>query len=102
METARALATSIPASSTRSTNGHHNDNDATRQGLEDRLRTDIDALAALGCELKDLQRGLIDFPALYRGRPVYLCWLLGEPDITQYHDLDTGFAGRQPIPEDME
>lgn len=100
--TARALATSIPASSsTQSTNGYHNGHDAARQGLEARLRQDIDALSAAGAELKDLERGLIDFMGRYRGRPIYLCWLLGEDDITHYHELDAGFAGRQPLPEDL-
>ncbi len=39
--------------------------------------------------------------ALYQGRPVYLCWLLGEDDIAHYHELDAGFAGRRPLPEDL-
>ena len=47
--------------------------------------------------LRDLDRGLIDFPALRDGREVYLCWIDGEDDIGFWHDLDAGFAGRQPL-----
>lgn len=51
----------------------------------------------LGIEVKDLDTGLVDFPALRDGREVYLCWRLDEPAIGWWHDLDTGFAGRQPL-----
>ena len=55
-------------------------------------------LEALGVQLKDYDRGLIDFPSLRDGRVVLLCWQLGEGDrIEWWHDLETGFAGRQPI-----
>ncbi len=47
--------------------------------------------------LRDLDRGLIDFPALRDGREVYLCWIDGEPDIEFWHDLDAGYAGRQAL-----
>ena len=47
--------------------------------------------------LRDLDRGLIDFPTLREGREVYLCWVDGEDDIGFWHDLDTGYAGRQPL-----
>ena len=47
--------------------------------------------------LKDLDRGLIDFPALRNGQEVFLCWELCESDIQHWHDLDSGYAGRQPI-----
>ncbi|HAM73102.1 MAG TPA: DUF2203 domain-containing protein [Verrucomicrobiales bacterium] len=49
--------------------------------------------------IKDLDRGLVDFPAFMAGREVFLCWERGEPDIEHWHDLDTGFAGRAPIEE---
>lgn len=48
-------------------------------------------------QIKDLGRGLIDFPALRDGKEVYLCWEEGEPDIAFWHDLDAGFAGREPL-----
>ena len=55
-------------------------------------------LDALGIQLKDYERGLIDFPSLRDGRVVLLCWQLGEGDqVEWWHDVDTGFAGRQPI-----
>jgi hypothetical protein len=47
--------------------------------------------------LRDLDRGLIDFPALRDDREVYLCWVDGEDDIGFWHDLDAGFAGRRPL-----
>lgn len=55
-------------------------------------------LEALGVQLKDYGRGLIDFPTMRDGRVVLLCWQLGEGDrIEWWHDLEAGFAGRQPI-----
>jgi hypothetical protein len=47
--------------------------------------------------LRDLDRGLVDFPALRDGREVYLCWVDGEPDIGFWHELDAGYAGRQEL-----
>lgn len=47
--------------------------------------------------LRDLDRGLVDFPSLQSGREVYLCWQEGEDEISHWHDPDTGFAGRQPL-----
>ena len=47
--------------------------------------------------IRDLQQGLIDFPTLREDREVYLCWLYGEERIDYWHELDTGFAGRQPL-----
>jgi hypothetical protein len=47
--------------------------------------------------LRDLDRGLVDFPALRDDREVYLCWVDGEPDIAFWHELDAGFAGRQEL-----
>jgi hypothetical protein len=55
-------------------------------------------LESLGVQLKDYERGLIDFPAMRDGRVVLLCWQLGEGDrIEWWHDLEAGFAGRQPL-----
>ena len=48
-------------------------------------------------ELKDYQTGLIDFIGRHEGRDVYLCWKLGEEQITHWHELNAGFAGRQPV-----
>jgi hypothetical protein len=67
------------------------------QAMLDRLQDYIDELYEVGCELKDPQTGLIDFVGRHQGRDVYLCWKLGEQNITHWHELDAGFAGRQPI-----
>ena len=48
-------------------------------------------------QLKDLDRGLLDFPAIMDGREVFLCWESGEDDIEFWHDLETGYAGREPL-----
>ena len=47
--------------------------------------------------IKDIERGLIDFPAVRDGREVFLCWERGEEDIEHWHDLDAGFSGREPL-----
>src|SRR5579859_7660247 len=61
------------------------------------LRKLADELVSFGCELKDPDRGLIDFLSLRDGREIYLCWYLGEERINYWHYLHTGFAGRQPL-----
>ncbi len=58
------------------------------------------ALGELGVILKDLDTGLVDFLALRDGRPVYLCWRLGEPRIAWWHEIEAGFAGRMPLDVD--
>jgi hypothetical protein len=62
-----------------------------------KLEDFVDELAEIGCELKDYQAGLIDFVGRHEGRDVYLCWKLGEEHITHWHELDSGFAGRQSV-----
>jgi hypothetical protein len=47
--------------------------------------------------VRDVVRGLVDFPALRDGEEVYLCWLVDEPEIEHWHELDAGFAGRRPL-----
>jgi hypothetical protein len=55
-------------------------------------------LEDLGVQLKDFDRGLVDFPSLRDGRVVLLCWQLGEGDeLEWWHDMDTGFGGRTPL-----
>ncbi len=51
----------------------------------------------MGCEVKGIREGLIDFPSIREGREVYLCWRMPEKEILFWHDLNTGFAGRKPI-----
>ena len=50
-----------------------------------------------GAQIKDINTGLLDFSALKNGREVYLCWQHGEDDIRYWHEIEAGFAGRQPI-----
>jgi hypothetical protein len=57
----------------------------------------IDQLKAYGCEIKDINGGLLDFPARIDDREVYLCWRYNEPEIAFYHELHTGFGGRKPL-----
>lgn len=83
-------------------NGHHLHGRIMRlqeevETLGQVLGNAVDELDTFGCELKDPDLGLIDFLSLRDGREVYLCWLLGEERIDYWHDLDTGFAGRQPL-----
>jgi hypothetical protein len=61
------------------------------------LTAAVQEIAALGIEVKDLDLGLVDFPAPRDGRVVFLCWRLGEERVLFWHELDAGFAGRQPI-----
>ena len=54
----------------------------------------------MGVQVKDIDRGLVDWVAEHKGRQVLLCWLLGEPTIAWWHDLESGFGGRQPVRDD--
>jgi hypothetical protein len=54
-------------------------------------------LAEMGLHLKDINTGLVDFLSVRDGREVYLCWRFDEPSVSHWHDLEAGFAGRQPI-----
>jgi hypothetical protein len=59
---------------------------------------EIGELDAIGVQLKDFDRGLVDFPSLREGRVVLLCWQLGEGDqLEWWHDMDAGFGGRTPL-----
>ena len=68
--------------------------------LARRLSRLVDEIASHGAQVKDLDSGLIDFPALRRGETVLLCWQLGEDEIAWWHRVDDGFAGRRPLPLD--
>ena len=61
------------------------------------IRQTLERIANLGCHLKGLDPGLVDFPHLRDGKEVYLCWRLGEQEIRYWHETDTGFAGRKPL-----
>lgn len=59
-------------------------------------------LAELGIQMKDPGIGLIDFPSMMGNRSVLLCWRLGEPEVAFWHELNAGYAGRQPlVPESV-
>jgi hypothetical protein len=60
----------------------------------------VDELQALGVQVKDLDRGLVDFPCVHRGREILLCWELGEDEVAYWHGLEDGYAGRRPLPLD--
>jgi hypothetical protein len=57
----------------------------------------FEQLERLDIVVRDLERGLVDFPAVIDGREVYLCWLLDEPQVTHWHAVESGFAGRRPL-----
>jgi hypothetical protein len=61
------------------------------------VRRLLGAIEESGIVLRDIDRGLVDFPAVIDGREVYLCWELGEDDVAYWHDLDSGYRGREPL-----
>jgi hypothetical protein len=61
------------------------------------LRVEIERLAVEDIVLRDPETGLVDFPGEREGRRVWLCWRLGEDRVGHWHELDTGFIGRQPL-----
>lgn len=67
-----------------------------------RLREYVGELRALGVEPKSGAEGLVDFPAVLNGRKVYICWKLGEPRVLFWHELEAGYAGRQPLQPDCK
>ncbi len=67
------------------------------QGVVDRMQAGVARLVELSITLRDIETGLIDFPALVNGRPVWLCWRLGEDRVDWWHELSTGFSGRQRL-----
>ncbi|HEU5049490.1 MAG TPA: DUF2203 domain-containing protein [Gemmatimonadales bacterium] len=65
--------------------------------LAERIDGYLRELESIGCEFKGFEAGLVDFRSLREDRPIFLCWRLGEARITHWHELDGGFAGRQPV-----
>jgi len=61
------------------------------------VRRLLETIERAGIVLRDIDRGLVDFPALLDGREVYLCWELGEEDVAYWHDMDAGYGGREPL-----
>jgi hypothetical protein len=61
------------------------------------VRRLLETVEGAGLVLRDIDRGLVDFPALIDGREVYLCWELGEDEVGFWHDLEGGYGGREPL-----
>ena len=74
---------------------------ARRDAAAARLRDLIERIQEFGCVVKDLDTGLVDFPTLFRGTEVYLCWKLGETAIAFWHGVEEGFRGRKAIDQDF-
>lgn len=66
-------------------------------GHADRINGYLQELEKIGCVFKGFDAGLVDFYSLHEDRLIFLCWRLGEARITHWHELEAGFAGRQPI-----
>ena len=69
------------------------------QGVIDQMQAGVARIDELGVTLREIETGLIDFPALVNGRQVWLCWRLGEGDVDSWHELSDGFGGRKPLAE---
>lgn len=61
------------------------------------LRREVEAITRRGVVLRDAESGLVDFPSRRAGRPVFLCWRLGEDRVEYWHELESGSAGRRPL-----
>jgi hypothetical protein len=69
------------------------------QAVIDQMQAAVERLDRWNVSLRDIETGLIDFPALVNGRQVWLCWRLGEDDVAWWHEFSTGFGGRRPLAE---
>jgi hypothetical protein len=67
------------------------------RGIVDQMQADVAWLDEREIVLRDIATGLLDFPALAAGRPVWLCWCLGEDRVAFWHGTDEGYAGRRPL-----
>jgi hypothetical protein len=72
-----------------------------REGSVAELQKAVVQIQEMGCVVKDLEMGLIDFPSLRDGEEVYLCWKFGEKRIRFYHGIHEGFAGRKPLDDSL-
>jgi hypothetical protein len=73
----------------------------SRERAVRKLRNAMEQIEESGCVVKDLDIGLVDFPAMLGDEQVYLCWKLGEPRIEYWHGTHEGFAGRKPIGDEF-
>jgi hypothetical protein len=67
------------------------------QGVIDQMQAGVARIDELGITLREIETGLIDFPALASGRQIWLCWRLGEDDVDWWHGVEEGFAGRRRL-----
>ncbi|MBA2382687.1 MAG: DUF2203 domain-containing protein [Chloroflexi bacterium] len=67
------------------------------QGVIDRMQAGVARIDQLGVTLREIETGLIDFPALASGRQIWLCWRIGEGDVEWWHELGDGFSGRRAL-----
>lgn len=72
------------------------------QDLAREIESYVAEIRQLGVQMKGLDTGLVDFPGEMDGRPVLLCWQLGEESVQYWHDEESGFAGRRPLPSYQE
>jgi hypothetical protein len=72
-----------------------------RESAAHRLKESVEKIHEFGCLVKDLDMGLVDFPTLFKGEEVYLCWKIGEPGIRFWHGVEDGFRGRKPIDDEF-
>ena len=98
-EAAAGLAEGDAAQAMRATSGGNGGGTVARGLIEagGTLRHLLEEISALGVVVRDPSTGLVDFPAEREGRPVFLCWRLGEDAVEWWHDRSTGFAGRQRL-----
>lgn len=73
--------------------------EAEIRDLVKRMQQTVAQIDAWGISLRDIGTGLVDFPALANGRPIWLCWKLGEDQLNWWHDVDKGFDSRLPLTE---
>ncbi len=67
------------------------------RALAAEITSAIERVNAMGCLVKDVEMGLVDFYALQEGEPVFLCWQFGEPVVSHWHALDESYTGRKPL-----
>ncbi len=95
--TQRDLVTAIGGNGGGYAAGDLNEAQTELVGLADAAVACVDRLDELGVQVKDLDTGLLDFPALREGEEVELCWQVGEDAVAHWHGIGEGFAGRKPI-----
>lgn len=100
MERKQRLDVLVKGRPARSSDVYRDELDQTEEQIEKdvaRLQGYAEELLELGLELKSPLDGLVDFPTQIDGKPALLCWKLGEPAVLFWHDLESGFEGRQPL-----